>query len=199
MARSAAKLKIADAEVEFVSPLREPLRSALARVEEIRAALAENEAAQAEAAAKVTALEASLAHHQRALDAAPPLERSGPRRAIADINEQLGDYRDHVALLRKNATASFDGLDSKLQDAEIEVKAARRALLLNHPRIQAICARKSEVRIESAQLDADLAFLASIGAAPESSPAPLMPPAPSPALVSWANALLTDASAKISE
>ena len=197
MARSATKLKIA--EVEFVSPLRAPLADALAALEAIKAALAENEAQQAEARQKVVELEAELAEAQRALDAAPPLERSGPRRAIAELGEQLGDYKDHAEALRKRSADSFNGLQSKLQDAQNDVRAARRALLVAHPRIMAISAHQSEFQMGLAQANADLGFLASVGTAPESSPAPLMPPPPSPALVQWVNALLTDARAELQE
>jgi hypothetical protein len=103
-------------------------------------------------------------------------------------------------VLQKTHNASFNGLQSKLQDAQNEVHAARRELLRNHPHVTGLLQRLQGLRAELARTTSDLAALAAVGGIEEGWNASLPTnPAPSPALAAWIAALLTDANAEISQ
>ncbi len=200
MAKSTAKLKIAAAEVEFVSPLRAPLAAALARVDEIRAAIAANTAEQEAAAAKIRELEATLEDSEKRLAQVPALERRAVRKEIDEAKEVVSDWRDHAAELQKKANDSFSGLRSKLQDAENEVHRQRAALVKGHPHKIALHAELNELRARTAQVTSDLSALAAIGGIEEgwASSSATNPPA-SAALVAWINEVMVNPNAEISD
>ncbi len=196
MARSNAKLKAIELGPD---PARQPLADALGKVEKIKASIAENERQQAEARSKIVEAEAAADKAEKDLASAPALQRRTLRAELQEATETLQDYRDHLGELRDRAKS----LTADLDFAQNDVRFARSDLAKNHPHAADLLARLQSFRAETAQVIADLAALDAIGGIPEtargwsSSSAPNPPP--SPALVTWLAALLTDASAELTQ
>lgn len=200
MARAAKKE--AEAQVEALPPLRQPLAAALERVEEAKRAIAENARDQDQARSKVREAEKAIQEAEQALAAAPALQRRALRAALQSAQDDLTDWTDHQAELKKTALEGFSSLKNQLDRAEDAVKTARSDLVKNHPIVSGKLDHLETQRRDTAQTMADLHAIASASGIPkdrenwQASNHIALPPA-DPALVQWLDRLLVDPSAEL--
>ncbi len=206
MAKTNTKLKPVPDEL---SPQRQGLLDALNKVEELKAELEANEAAQTEARQKIRAAEETIKETAERVGVAHPDERRGLRKALEEAKEDLQDWRDHLDRLQREGgnfpphVNKQGSLTFQLDLAKGDIAFARAALLKQHPIVLAMFAKLHALRAELFEVTADLLAIQAASGVPESEKnwqaINQERPAPDAALVAWIEALASDPAAELAE
>jgi chromosome segregation ATPase len=163
---AAHKLKAVDP----TAPAREEIRSALSRIQELRAALDLNAKDIDAARAEIRRLESELEEAQKAVASAPALQRRAAQAKADDIAAQLEDHQAHLLELKKHRghDPAFDrrdwrSLEAKIEDEESRIRECRRQILKASPVVARLVDKLLAMRLEMLTLQENVRLVWSIG------------------------------------
>ncbi len=199
MAKSSAKLKLEPPEADPTAAPRQELAAALARVHEVEAAIAADEAAVSDASATIAEFRRKLAEAKERASEATVFERRKLAAELAELAGEVEDWTEHRKALgiRLNRSEK-DNLFTQLERAKMSVRNAAAAVIQAHPGTLALLERQAAARKLSFDLGATLGAIGSVFGIPagfedwDSLPIDCQNQAPDPAWVAALEKLQAD-------